>query len=149
MKFSCSVEINLSKQKVAQLFIDDNNLKHWQDGFQSITLLSGEKSKTGATYLIKYDNGKRAFDLKETILVYNMPHKLLGKYEHKRMTNTMENIFETIHENQTRWTANLDYIEVKGAMKIFAWLFPSMFKKQTQKWLNQFKTFAENYQFNT
>jgi len=29
-------------------------------------------------------------------------------------------------------------------IKMMAFLMPGMFKKQTQKWLNQFKEFAEN-----
>jgi len=47
MKFTCSVDVNLPLDKVAFLFEDEESAKHWQDDFESITLISGEKKSAG------------------------------------------------------------------------------------------------------
>jgi len=102
----------------------------------------------GSKYQIQY-GGKRPFELIETLQIYEMPHRFKGLYEHKKMSNTMDNQFESLTENSTRWTAEIEYIILKGPLlKLFAWLMPGMFKKQTQKWLDQFKEYAERYNFN-
>jgi len=146
MKFTCSVDVNLPLDKVAFLFEDEDSAKHWQDHFESITLISGEKRVPGSKYRIQY-GGKRPFELIETLLIYEMPYRFKGLYEHKKMSNTMDNRMEVLTENTTRWTAEIEYTIMKGPLKFFAWLMPGMFKKQTQKWLDQFKQYAEQYDF--
>ncbi len=50
------------------------------------------------------------------------------------MDNTMNNRFTSLSENQTRYDAEIEYIEMRGFMvKAITFLFPSMFKKQAQK----------------
>ena len=52
----------------------------------------------------------------------------------------MKKQFYVISEDITRWEAKLEYLEFRGFMhKLMAKLLPGMFKKQKQKWLNQFK----------
>ncbi|MBT3383399.1 MAG: SRPBCC family protein [Prolixibacteraceae bacterium] len=144
MKFSCSVEINLPKNKVAELFNNPDNLKEWQDGFLDIEHLSGTPGTKGAKSKMIYKIGKREMILEETILVNNLPDEFTGSYEAKEMKNTMKNIFISTSENTTCWDAELEYLEFRGFMpKLMAKLMPGMFKNQTQKWLNQFKIFAE------
>lgn len=147
MKFTCSVEINASLNKVAFLFEDEASAPYWQDNFESTTLISGEKQVVGSKYNIQY-GGKRPFQLTETLLIYNMPHQFKGQYDHEKMSNTMDNTFEAIADNKTRWTAEIEYTMFKGPIKFSAWLMPGMFKKQTQKWLNKFKQYAEQYEGN-
>jgi len=145
MKFECHVDINLPLLRVGELFDSEENIPKWQDGFKSFEHLSGEKGKAGAKAKIVYQQGKREIELIETILVYNIPHEFTGQYEHKSMTNTMRNIFTALSENETRWTAEIEYTKLNGfIVKLMAFLFPNMFKKQVQKWLNQFKAFAES-----
>lgn len=144
MKFTCTVEINASREKVVELFNSSENLKEWQDGFQRLTHVSGEAGMVGAKSTMYYKYGKREMELEETILVSDLPREFTGQYVHKHMTNTMQNLFEEIEEGKTRWTANLDYIKITGFMpKIIFKLFPRMARKQTQKWLDQFKAFVE------
>ena len=57
----------------------------------------------------------------------------------------MKNTIKEIQPGITRWNAEIEYTILKEfVIKIIAKLFPFMFKKQTQKWLNQFKAFAES-----
>lgn len=144
MKFTCSVEINQPIEKVIELFDNPDNLKEWQDGFVSFEHLSGEQGEPGAKAKLFYKMGKREMELIETIHSKNLPHEFSGTYEHKHMVNTMTNRFTSLGSNKTKWEAELEYTKLIGFVpKVMAWLFPGMFKKQTQKWLDQFKTFAE------
>ncbi len=146
MKFNCYVEINQPIEKVIELFDNPDNMKHWQDGFVGFEHLSGKAGKVGAKSRITYTFGKKGktMELIETIKVRNLPYEFSGTYEHKHMTNNMINRFKSLGPDKTRWDAELEYTKLNGFMiKIMAFLMPGMFKKQTQKWLDQFKAFAE------
>jgi hypothetical protein len=120
-------------------------LVKWQDGFKSITHLSGEPEAVGSKYRFLYSNKGKEFELIETILVNDLPKEFVGQYEHIHMTNTMKNTFQEVRPGVTLWNAEIEYTILKGfVIKMIAKIFPSMFRKQTQKWLNQFKTFAES-----
>lgn len=68
----------------------------------------------------------------------------MALYEHIHMTNTQTTTFKSIDTNITQYTSEEDYIKFNGMMiKLIAKLFPSKFKAQSQKWMNQFKVFAE------
>ena len=146
MKFNCHVEINQPINKVIELFDNPDNLKEWQDGFISIEHKSGRQGEVGAKSRLLYEFGKKGkqMELIETITVKNLPHEFSGTYVHKHMTNNMVNRFKELSHNKTRWDAEIEYTQLNGFMiKMMAFLMPGMFKKQTQKWLDQFKEFAE------
>lgn len=144
MKFNCSVEIDLPVDQVTTLWSNPENLKHWQDGFVSMDQISGEPGEPGSKSKMIYGSGKRKIELVETIKTNDLPREFSGKYEAKEMVNLMTNRFQALGENQTRWEAEIEYIQFNGFMpKLMATLMPGMFRKQTQKWLDQFKQFAE------
>ena len=144
MKFTCSITVNKSRDEVTRLWQNPDNLKEWQDGFISFTHIEGEAGKNGAKSRMLYMIRGKEMELIETIIDNSLPNRFKGRYDHKHMSNTMENTFTALSENQTRWDAEIEYVLFNGFMiKLMAKLFPSMFKKQTQKWLDQFKVFAE------
>lgn len=144
MNFTCSVDIDLPLVKVIALWDSAENLKHWQDGFESYELLSGKMSETGSIGKLIYKRGNGKMILHETVLENDLPSSFRGRYVHEKMTNTMSNRFETLRENQTRWIAELHYEKFNGLMmKVMSKLFAGKFKSQTQKWMDQFKEFAE------
>ena len=148
MKYTCTVEIDLPIEKTAQLWNDEAYFSSWQDGFQSIELLSGEKDTIGAKSRILID-GKQKMELIETIQLCNLPKEKKALYEHIHMTNTQHTQFEKINSIKTKFTSTVEYTKFNGFMiKVMAKLFPGMFKKQSQKWMDQFKTFAENHERN-
>ena len=145
MKFTCSVEIDQPIDKVIELFDNPDNLKEWQDGFVSFDHLSGIPGEPGAKSKIIYKNKGQTIELIETLLVKNLPYEMSGTYEHKHMVNNMSNHFKALGDDKTEWVANLEYTKLNGFLpKLMAFIMPGMFRKQTQKWLNQFKTFAES-----
>ena len=145
MKYICTVDIDMAIDKVAKLWEDENHFEKWQDGFQSITPLEGQPGSVGARSRILYQQGKRKMELTETIISNNLPQEKKALYEHTQMTNTQTTKFEKISESKTHYISEVEYTKFTGFIpNLMAMLFPGMFKKQSQKWMDQFKAFAEN-----
>ncbi|MFK7771679.1 MAG: SRPBCC family protein [Saprospiraceae bacterium] len=144
MKFTCTVIIEKPIDQVANLFINPDNLKEYQDGFLRKELVSGTPAQVGTISKMFYLQGKREMEITETVTLNNLPNEFSGFYHHIHMDNTMTNRFTALGENRTQYDAEIEYTVLRGFMvKAMAFLFPSMFKKQVQKWLDQFKVFAE------
>lgn len=144
MKFTCSVDIALPIDKTVALWDNPDNLKKWQDGFLGFESISGTPGQEGSKSKLLYKMGGGKMELLETVTKNNLPHEFSGLYEHKHMTNTMSNKFTALDANKTRWEADIEYIELKALVpRLMFNLFPGIARKQTQKWLDQFKEFAE------
>lgn len=144
MRFTCIVVVNKPIQEVVDLWSNSENLKHWQDGLISFNHTEGEEGAVGSKSIFEYQQGKQHVILEETILISDLPNEFKGVYRSKPMSNTMHNHFSVVSENQTEWKTELEYIEMNGLIPtILVKLFPGMMRKQTQKWLDQFKAFAE------
>lgn len=144
MKFTCITDINAPREKVIKLFDDPDNLKEWQDGFQSFEHISGEPGTPGAKSRLVYIMRGKPMELIETVLVRDLPYEFSGTYEHIHMTNTLKNYFEDLSDGRTRWRSECHYTQLNGFMiKLMARLFPFIFKKQVQKWNDQFRDFVE------
>lgn len=143
MKYTCTIEINLPIDKVVQLWENEANFKEWQDGFKSIKHLSGTPNSKGATSKIVLED-KRKIELLETIISNNLPKEKVALYEHIHMTNRQTSRFKAIDSKKTLYISEVEYIQFNGIMiKLMAKLFPSKFKEQSEKWMQQFKFFAE------
>lgn len=143
MKYKCTVQIKAPIDQVVELWENEDHFHEWQDDFESIELLEGVANVTGAKSKIIY-NGKMRIELIETIMSYNLPTEKSALYEHVHMTNTQVSCFESLDNGQTLYTSEVEYLKFNGLMpKMAAFLFPSKFKGQSQKWMNQFKAFVE------
>lgn len=148
MKYICTTIINLSVEKTVRLWTDEDHFDEWQDGFESIELLEGEKDVGGSKSKIIFKQGKRKLELIETIISNNLPTEKKALYEHIHMSNTQTTRFERISDDRTRFTSEVEYTKFNGFMpKLMAKLFSGMFQKQSQKWMNQFKEFAEGMEW--
>jgi len=127
-----------------ELFTEPENLKEWQDGFQRLEHVSGKPGEVGAvSHLIYIMRGKEEL-IEETLNTMNLPHEMSGTYIHRHMSNTMKVEFEALDKETTRYTNHIHYTQFNGFMiNVMAKLMPGMFKKQVQKWQDQFKAFAE------
>lgn len=145
MKYTCEIEINQTVAKVVDLFDNPDNLKKWMEGLQSFEHLSGEPGKPGAKSLLKFQMGKRKMEMIETITVRNLPKEFSGNYEMDGVTNTVKNSFKAISETKTLYTTENEFVIRKNfVMKLISLLMPGIFKKQSMKYLESFKKFAES-----
>ncbi|WP_109302688.1 SRPBCC family protein [Aquimarina sp. AU474] len=144
MKYKGSLNIHQSRDKLVAIFMDASNLKEHQDGFVKKELEHGNVGENGAISKMYYKHGKRDMILTETILNNNLPQSFEAHYHHKHMDNTMKYTFIKIDEYQTRYDYECEYIRINWVLpKLMALVFPGMYRKQVEKWMQQFKVFAE------
>ena len=144
MKYKGSIDIHKPRSVVVKFFADPQYLKEYQDGFQKKELESGEPGKTGAVSKMYYHDGKRAMELTETITNNQLPDLFEATYHHQVMDNTMKCTFKELGENKTRYDYEFEYTRIDWIMpRLVAILFPGMYKKPAEKWMNQFKDFVE------
>jgi hypothetical protein len=117
-------------------------LKHWQSGFISSKHLNGEPGQVGAQSLLRHKMGKREIEMVETITKRNWPDEISVTYETKGVWNGMRNYFSVIDGNKTKWVSEVEF-KFQGFMKLIAFLMPGSFKKQSYKYMVDFKEFAE------
>lgn len=140
MKFRCSTEINAHIDGVVSCFTKEDVMKESQDGFIRKEQLEGTPWAVGSKSRMYYKN----LELTETVLINELPSQFKALYEHKHMVNSMHCTFSAISETKTRLDQEIHYTEFRGFVpKVMAKLFPSLFKKQVQKWLDQFKDVVE------
>lgn len=143
MKYELELELNLPREKVVALFDNQDNLKRWQPELLSFVHIDGEKGKEGAKSKLRYKMGKREVEMTETIVVRKPPDVFSAIYEAKGVWNRVDNRFDEKGEQNTNWWVASEF-KSSGFLKIMSILFPGMFKKQTMKYMKQFKAFAEN-----
>lgn len=142
MKYTNEVVIDLPREKVIELFDNPDNMKHWQPGLVSFDHISGTPGQPGAKSKLCFQMGKREIEMIETITERNLPDEFNGIYEAKGVFNILKNRFIVLDEKHTKWVAETEF-QFSGMMKLFGWLMPGMFKKQSQQYLDLFKAFAE------
>lgn len=144
MKYKGSKEINKPLEVVTKFFADPQYLGEYQDGFVKKELISGEAGKDGAVSQMFYEHAGREMLLTETITSNKLPHSFEAFYSHKHMDNTMKCQFTALDPNRTRYDYEYEYVRMEWFMpKLIAILFPSVYRKQGEKWMQQFKEFVE------
>ncbi len=142
MKYTSSIEINRPVDRVIELFDSTDNMFKWMKGLQSFEAISGNPGQVGAKSRLKFKMGKREIEMIETITVKNLPDEFSGTYEAKGVFNIVKNKFIALPDNRTKYISEQEF-KFLGFMKIVGFLMPGAFKKQSMKYLNDFKTFVE------
>ena len=144
MKYTCTVKVPLDRDACIKLWMDESKFGLWQDGFKQRNWTEGEPNQPNSKSEILFVQGKRRMELSETILENKLPEYFLGKYDHIHMTNTQKTSFEIVSPTVTLIKSEVEYTAFHSfAPRVMAKLFPGMFRKQSQKWLDQFKSLAE------
>ncbi len=141
MQYKTEIVINLPINKVIELFDSAENLKHWQPGLQNIDHISGTPGEEGARSQLHFLMGKRRVEMVETITVKNLPKEFSATYEAKGVYNEVKNLFFDEGE-KTRWVSE-NLFQFSGLMKLIGFFFKSSFPKQSYKYQEHFKEFAE------
>ena len=138
MRYKCEIEIDLPREEMIAKLDSAENMYKWQKGLISHEFLKGEPGEVGSTMKLKYKMGKREVEMVETIVKKNLPDEWVMQYEAKGVHNEVGNHFIDLGNGKTKWVTD-NYFKMKGMMKIFAVLMPGMFKKQSMKYLQDFK----------
>ena len=143
MKYITQILIAKPIDQVANLFADPENLSKWQPGLITYEPLNDKAGQEGGEARIVHQMGKREIEMKERIVHIDLPHVYQVEYSADKVLNLQRNLFERAENNSTRWISHNEF-RFSGAMKLFTWMIPGLFKKQTYKYMKQFKEFAES-----
>lgn len=140
MKYTVEIEIDSPIDKVIELFDNPDNMDKRMERLQSYEPLSGNPGQPGAKSRLKF----KWENVIETITVRNLPEEFSGTYESKFVLNIVKNKFVSLPGKKTKYITEQEF-QFKGFMKIIAFLMPgAFFKKQSMKYLRDFKNFVEN-----
>ncbi len=143
MKYTTEIEINLPLDKMVSLLDDPENMIHWQRGLLSYELLSGEPGSEGAQMELRYKMGKRHMTMVETIIKRNFPSEFHATYDTKGVHNIQKNYFKELDTDRCMWVSESEFQFASLPLKLMGWLMPGAFRKQSLKYLSDFKRFAE------
>lgn len=146
MKYTNEIEINKPVEEVIRLFDNADNLSKWMEGLQSFEHISGTPGQPGAKSKLRFKVGKREMELIETVTVRNLPKEFTGTYEAangKGALNIVRNEFVKLSPTKTKYISESEF-QFKGLMAIMAALMKGAFKKQSLKYITNFKNFAES-----
>lgn len=144
MKYTLEIEIDHTRERVIELFDSVENLPRWQAGLLSFEPIEGEPGQVGAKSRMKFKMGKRTMEIVETITVRELPERFDGTYEAPGMWNLVENEFHELPGGRTKWVSHNTFKGESFMMKVMLKLMPGAFRKQTLKYMQAFKEFAES-----
>ncbi|WP_040250735.1 SRPBCC family protein [Psychroserpens mesophilus] len=120
-----------------------DNLKHWQRGLKSTEHISGNPGDLGSKIKLNYQFDKRKMEIIETITKSNFPKEFHATYATKGMNNIQKNYFSETSDGHTKWISINEFTPLSFSMRIMLFLMPSAFKKQSLKYMQDFKNFVE------
>ena len=144
MKYTTEITIDLPRKEFIKKLDNPENMKHWQRGLVGYKQLSGTPGDEGAKMELQYKMGKRELVMVETIIKRNLPYEFHTTYDTKGVHNIQKNYFNDIDEHSTKWISESEFQFSGFMMKVMGFLMPGAFKKQSLKYLQDFKAFAEN-----
>lgn len=144
MNYTLDIEIDKPIEEVIELFDSPENITKWMEGLKSFDHLEGTPGEPGAKSVLKFELGKRKFEMIETVIALNLPEEFTAAYETSDGgVSTVKNSFVALSDNKTQYISENSF-EMKGLMmRIMAFLMPGAFKKQSMKYMLAFKEFAE------
>ncbi|PQB03946.1 SRPBCC family protein [Aureitalea marina] len=144
MKYRNEITIDLPRSTLIEKLDNPDNMKHWQRGLIGYKLLNEEDpGAVGAQMELEYKMGKRQMIMTETITKRDFPGEFHATYDAKGVHNIQQNFFEEVDAQSTKWVSESEFQFASFGMKLMGWLMPGAFKKQSLKYMMDFKNFAE------
>lgn len=142
MKHTLETTINKPIDEVISFFLDPGNYPLWMEGLQEHKVISGKAGEKGAESTFTFDMKGRTMEMKETVLESSLPERYQVQYDAPGMVNKVGFIFSFI-DGETTKIINDNEFEFSGFMKVISVFMGGAFKKQSQKYLDDFKAAAE------
>lgn len=143
MKYTVETTINKPLAEVIRLFDSQENLFKWMEGLTSFEPISGTPGEVGAKSKMVFNVKNKTVELIETITRKDLPNSFDGTYETNGVYNIVKNKFIALPDNTTKYISDQEF-QLSGLLKIFGFLMKGAFKKQSLKYLEDFKRFAES-----
>lgn len=143
MKYTSEIIVELPLDKFIEKLDNADNMKHWQVGLVGYEHLEGTPGEVGAKMKLSYKFKNRDMELIETITHKKLPREFHMTYSAKGMFNKQENYFVQTAEGFTKWTSKAEFIPQNFMMKLMTTFMKGAFKKQSMKYMTDFKNFAE------
>lgn len=142
-RYALEIEIDAPRSKVSELFEDPESIAKWQPGFQGIEELPAQPGISHKRYRLSYSHGKRQLEMIETVEVDALPDEFTASYEAPGMFMRVQNRFEELGAEKTRWITENEADTSGLMMKLISFLMPGCFKKQSFKYMENFKALVE------
>lgn len=143
MRYTSEIIVELPLDKFIDKLDNADNMKHWQVGLVAYEHLEGTPGKVGAKMKLSYKFKNRDMELIETITHKKLPREFHMTYSAKGMFNKQENYFVQTADGFTKWTSKAEFIPQNFMMKLMTTFMKGAFKKQSLKYMTDFKNFAE------
>lgn len=144
VRFTCKVEVRRPREEVVEIFSNPDHFPHFQEGFIKLDRVSGQAGQEGSVSHLYYKMRGTDVMLEETILENRLPDLFSAHYHHSHMDNTLVSRFSSLGDTSTLYTAEVEYTGFRGLLpKLLSWLYPGFFRKQVQKWMDDFKAYVE------
>lgn len=143
MQYRLEIDIDRPRAHVVELFLDPGHLQAWQPDLVSFEPIAGADPRAvGARNRQVHRMGKREVEMVETITEHDYPERFAAIFEADKVWNLIENQFTEQGPDRTHWVLDCEF-KCGGMVRILAFLFPSMFRKETMKFMRMFKDYVE------
>ncbi|MET9230129.1 SRPBCC family protein [Lentzea sp. NPDC003310] len=153
MKYTVSMEIAQSQERVAQLLSDPGHLPMWLRGLVVHEPIDGAHGHVGTRSRVVLRMGKQEFEATETVTrrepvdLQAIPSGTVVHFEREIVGNGMWNgareRLSAIGPETTLWESENEYRFDGVVMRLVGTLMPGMFRKQSLQHMRDFKSFAE------
>ncbi|WP_242446428.1 SRPBCC family protein [Nonlabens agnitus] len=144
------ITIDQPLEKLMELFLNQDNFKHWQRGLIGFENLTPQIGMKGSKRKLKIKTLVGTVTMTEEITKRDLPRQWEATYRTKGVVNYQSNRFRESEINtehgtqvQTVWEAT-SIFKFTGMMRLVAAAKPELFEKQTFQFMQDFKDFAEN-----
>ncbi len=142
MNHTLEATINKPLDEVITFYKNPEKYPLWMEGLKEHRNIKGSHGEEGTESVFVFDMKGREMELKEAVLISDFPHKHAVQYNTPGMIHTVEFEFSEIDEQSTKIINHNDF-QFSGFMKIMSFFMGGALKKQSQKYLDAFKSAAE------
>lgn len=153
MKYTNSIEIALPREKVAQLLADPAHIPKWLRGVVLHEPVSGIHGQLGTKSRVVMRSGKRQIECTETITrrepadLHDIPTEVVVRFDREidgaGMWNVVRDRLTETGPETTLWESESEFRFSSSLMRLMGFLMPSVFRRQSQQHMRDFKAFAE------
>lgn len=142
--FDSKIAIDKPIHHVYTAFLDQQRMKEWLTGFQSIELLRGTINAVGSRYKLTMQENGHVICLYQEIIVNNENEEFSFTMEHEAMTSHSRVRFIPLNNHSTQlWLT----VTIQGKGRLWKFIIPTMvplLQKRQEADLQKFKNMLES-----